>query len=171
MSRETRLVVTLAAMAVLGVTALAIVANQYRKRVPPPASTESAGAESDAARAARMVEGFLAARQAVREVTAKSPGTMRQLTAAVTGDFSGVAGQQMRPSREIVVEYRIARFDGFTAKGITYEDYVAVRAAWRAWSQGGTVPDASLAAALEARREDLDGAGLGEFEPYDDAVK
>jgi len=171
MSRETRLVVTLVAIAVVGVTALAVVANQYRKRVALPSSTDSTPGDSAATRAARLVDGFVEARRAVHVVVAKSPGTMRQLTAAVTGDFSRVKGQQMRPSREIVIEYRIARYDAFTGKGLTYEDYVAVRTAWRTWSEGGPVPDASLAAAFEARRADLDQAGLGEFEPYDDAVK
>jgi len=147
MSRESRLIVILVVIAAVGVTGLTVVANQYRKALA------KAEIEDASSRAARLVDGYLAAREAVKAVVARYPGAAGGLPA------------------DAADAYRSARFDAFSAHGMTYEDYAVVRKAWRTYRVGGPVNDAALVAALEARRVALDAASLGPVEAVDDAIK
>jgi hypothetical protein len=63
MSREIRLVVILVVIGVVGVFGLAMVAGKYRKALRDDAMTGAAKPEDPAARAVRLVGGFLAARE------------------------------------------------------------------------------------------------------------
>lgn len=171
MSRESRLVVVLLVMAGVGVAGLMVVANQYRRALTGSTADGGISAENAAARALRHVDGFLAARDAVRAVAARYPVKMKQLTAVVTGDYTGVAGQRMSAGADAIGDYKIERFNALAAHGMTFEDYDAVRAAWRRWRSGASVEDPALAAALAERREALEGAGLGPLEALDDAIK
>lgn len=187
MSRETRLIVTLVALSAVGVGALAFMADQYKKRltprggpVPAPATATAGtlrpdvpGASPDedaAARATRLVSGFLAARQAAQGVCARQPEKVAKVAAAVTGNFEGVEGRRMGLGIDVIATYRIERFNGFAAFGMSYDDYAAARSAWRTWSAGGPV-EAPLAAAFEAERNEAAKAGLGPYEALDDAIK
>ena len=170
MSRESRLVVILAVIAAIGVSGLMLVANQYRKALPNTVPGR-AGGEDGSVQAVRLVGGYLAAREAVKAVVERYPGKIRQLTAVVTGDFSEVAGQRMSANADTTSAYRIERFNAFTAQGMTYEDYALVRAAWRTFRAGGVVSDLALVAAFQARRAELEDAGLGPVEALDDAIK
>ena len=171
MSRESRLVVILAVMAVIGVSGLMVVANQYRKALAVNTTPGSAAGEQASIRAIRLVDGFLAAREAAKAVIARYPGKIRQLTAVVTGDFSAVQGQRMSANADASSSYRIERFNALSAHRMTYEDYASVRAAWRAWRAGQPVGDPALLAAFQARRTALEDAALGPVEALDDAIK
>lgn len=191
MTRETRLIVTLVAVSVAGITLLAIVADQYRKRLPQPAAGAPAsapaqepaaglrpdlaappdGSETPSARAARLVDGFLAARVAAQGVAERYPTKMKQVVAAVTKDFTGVEGKRMGYGLDVISAYKIDRYNAFTAHGMTFDDYAAVRTAWRAWSAGQPVADDALARAFEAKRGDAEKAGEGLNEAFDDAVR
>lgn len=139
------MIVVLAVMAGVGVSSLAFVANQYRKAIaahPRPAPVE----------AARLVDGFLAARKAVR---------------AVDGRFSG----RVKDNPEAVRALRNERYAAFTAHGMTIRDYVAVRAAWRAARSGSPVADPFLAEALRTRPSALPDAALrDDLEELDVAI-
>jgi hypothetical protein len=153
MSRESRLVLSLLAIAIVGVAGLTSIAHQYRKTlVSRPVRPGAAAAVSDSA---RWVDGFLAARSAVKSVASKVRG--------------GVDG--MRSDPEAMSSYRIERFNAFTARGMSYDDYAAVRAAWRAFRDGRFTGDPGLAAAFQARRGELDEAWLGPLEEVDDSVR
>ena len=156
MTREARLIVTLVVMSGLGVAGLMLVANQYRNSLPS-SGVERAKGDEALIRTVRLVDGYLAARSAVKAVMA--------------GDFSEVAGQKMSGNADGSSTYRIERRNAFTAHGMTYEDYAAVRAAWRNYRSGVAVNDAALVAAFRARRAQLENANLGPIEALDDAIK
>lgn len=132
----------------VGVLALTIVANQYQKAL----ASRPSPARSAAADASRLVDGFLAARRAARAVAARYPG-----------DFRGNA--------EAVRAYRSERFNAFAAHGMTLQDYLAVRVAWRALRAGDAVSDPGLAAAFGTRPTILADGSLGELEGLDDAIQ
>ena len=69
MTRESRLLLTVAVMAGLGVAGLMVVANQYRKALTTTARRPSGGDDATV-RAVRLVDGYLAARVAVKDVEA-----------------------------------------------------------------------------------------------------
>ena len=153
MSRESRLVMILVVMAAIGVSGLMLVANQYRRALDASAAPGGADAMDASVRAVRLVDGFLAAREAAKSVAAQYPGTIEQLTAPAMSS------------------YRLERFNALSAHGMTYEDYAAVRASWRAYRAGEPVDDAALAAAFRARSRALEDAALGPIEAVDDAIK
>jgi hypothetical protein len=153
MSRESRLLVILLVIGGVGVSGLMVVANQYRKALATHAGPGSAGFEDAPAHAARLVDGFLAARQAAKAVVAHYPLEIKQLTT------------------EAILAYRTERSKAFTAHRMTYEEYAAVRAAWRAYRDGKAVSDPALRAALQGRKSALDEASLGPIEVVDDAIK
>jgi hypothetical protein len=152
MSRESRLLVILVVIAAVGVSGLMVVANQYRKAFAGNGVPGSADAENASDHAVRLVDGFLAAREAAKAVVARYPDKIKQLTA------------------DAVNAYRIERFNAFSAHRMTYDDYVSVRAAWRAFRAGKPVNDPALLAAFQARRAALEDAALGPIEALDDAI-
>jgi len=153
MSRESRLVVILLVIAGVGVSGLMVVANQYRKALVTPASPGIGGVEDASAHAARLVDGFLAARRAVKAVATKYPAGIKELTSEAT------------------LAYRAGRLAAFSAHRMSYEDYAVVRAAWREYRAGAPVGDAALLAAFRAKGSALDDAALGSIEALDDAIK
>ena len=153
MSRESRLLVILLAIAAVGVSGLMVVANQYRKAFAANAVSGSAPAEDPSVRALRLVDGFLAAREAVKAVVAADPVQMKELSAGATS------------------AYRAGRANAIAAHGMTEEDYAAVRLAWRKFLAGKPCNDPALLSVFEARRSALEGASLGPLEAVDDAIK
>ena len=161
----------LVVIAAVGVSGLMLVANQYRRTLVGSALPGSADAEDASVHAVRLVDGFLAAREAAKAVVARYPGKIKQLTAVLTGDFGEVQGQKMSANADATSAYRIERFNAFAAHGMTYEDYAAVREAWRAFRAGKSLNDPALVAALQARAKALEDAALGPIEALDDAIK
>jgi aminoglycoside phosphotransferase family enzyme len=150
-SRESRILLTVTFMAGLGVAGLMLVAQQYRKAITTSARRPSGGDEA-AIRGIRLVDGYLAARAAVRGKVDRWSPSSPELTADETE------------------AYRVARWTAFDAHGLTYEDYAEVRAAWRTYRKSGVIDDPALAGAFLARRRQLDQADLGPAEALDDAI-
>jgi len=188
MSRQARLIVVLLAFGIVGTVALSFVAGQYRKHgavspAAPAAGSGGAGTlrpdvatppregEDAATRAAREVDGFLAARAAVQAVRARYGDKFKEVAGAVTGSFEGVAGKRMNSGLDVISSYKIERANAFAAHGMDHAEYAAVRKAWRSWMSAAAGAEPALAAAFEARRGDAEKAGLGEFESFDDAIK
>ena len=133
MTRQSRLIVILGVMAGVGVGSLAFVANQYRKALaarPPDASLDGR----------RLVEGFLAAREAVRGVGAR---------------YADVRGNV-----DAIQALRNERYAAFRAHGMSMKDYVAVRSAWRVVRSGSPASDPYLAEAFRATPAALSDATL-----------
>jgi hypothetical protein len=167
MTRETRLIVVLAVVALAGVGSLAFMANQYKKRLP---ASLAGVPETPARRAARQLDGFLAARAAVQGVAAQRGAKLKAVASAVTGGSQDVAGDGIGPGLDVIADYRNERLNAFTAHRMTLDDYAATRAAWRAWRDSKPAADAALAEELERRRDDAGRADLGELEAFDDAI-
>jgi hypothetical protein len=186
-TRQNRLIVSMLAVGIVGIAALAFLAHQLESRLPrtalaeglPPAAAPApdrdagAGAPPAAPRpmaAAGRVAGFIAVRTAEREVVAKHPQNFRQIEAALTENNDLVKGERTAADPDVVSEFILARIQAIPKAGLTTADYTAVRAAYRAWKAGSTV-DPDLAAVLEARRDDLVQADLGGLEVLDDRIK
>ena len=152
MTRESRILVTLLVMSGIGLTGLMLMANQYKKSLARSGAQSSAG-RTTSERAIRLVEGYLAGRRAAKAVVEHHPEPLDQLSA------------------NTVAAFRTERGNAFTARGLSYEDYAFVRAAWRTFRAGGIVDDQVLVAVFQARREELEAASLGPAEGLDDAVK
>ena len=152
MTRESRLVVTLLVISGIGVAGLVLIANQYRKSLAS-VGARSSGGQDAAVRAIRLVDGYLAARRAAKTVVDRYPGTAEQ------------------PTDDAAAAFRTERWNAFTARGLTYDDYASVRAAWRTFHAGGVVDDQALVAVFRARRAELEAASLGPAEPLDDAIR
>ena len=146
MSRESRLIAILLVIAAIGIAGLMVVANQYRKAL---AGADAVDREDAPARAARLVDGFLAAREAAQSVVARYRGKPDDLTSV----------------------YRIERFNAFSAHGMTYEDYVAVRAAWRTYRTTGHAADPALVVEFRARSAALNDASPDAIEALDEGIK
>jgi hypothetical protein len=58
-------------------------------------------------------------------------------------------------ARAAAGNYGSVRAQALAAHGMTYEDYAAVRTAWKRFREGTPVNDAALAAAFQARRPAL----------------
>jgi len=151
MTRESRLLVTVVLMSGISVAGLMLVASQYRKALTRTTPSRVGSGEASV-RAVMLVDGYLTARAAAKAVVARYPGSFEQPTSEVTG------------------AYRTGRDNALTARGMTYAEYASVRAAWRTYRSGGLVEDPALAAALRARRAELENAGLGAWEALDDAI-
>jgi hypothetical protein len=149
-TRQTRLVAVLLVISAAGVFGLMMVANQYRKALAGHA--EGGPGREAHARAARLVDGFLAARVAAKAVIARYPDGI----GASPGGEEAYAAELRR---------------AFAAHGMSDGDYATVRRAWRAWRAGAPVNDPTLATAFAARRSELARAELGADERLDDAIR
>jgi len=171
MTRQTRLIAVLFVISGVGVAGLMMVANQYRKALAGAVVSQRGAVEAAPARAARLVDGFLAARRAVQLVIVREPAGVRRLTAAVTGDGAAGEGPPTGATTDVSNAYREQRLNAFVARGLSYDDYTFVRRAWRSWRLGAPVNDPALAAAFAARRDELASASLGPAEALDDAIR
>ena len=147
MTRQNRLIAVLLVIAAVGVCGLMVVANQYRKALGGHDAALGFGATNDPARGARLVEGFLAVRTAVKEAMAPVPEDRR----------SSAYGAELDRA--------------CAAHGLTRDDYIAVRRAWRSWRAFQPVNDPDLARAFEAHGEAAVAAGMGSFEAIDAAIR
>jgi len=170
-TRQTRLLAVLFVISGIGVAGLMVVANQYRKALSGTVGSREAAAEAPPVRAARLVDGFLAARRAVQLVIVREPAGVRRLTGAVTGDVAEAGGPATDAIADVSSVYRTERLNAFVARGLSYDDYTSVRRAWRSWRLGAPVADPALKEAFEARREELASASLGPAEALDDAIR
>jgi len=149
-TRQSRLVALLLVIAAGGVCGLMLVANQYRKALAGqlPGGPDQQGQ----ARAARLVDGFLAARSTAKDVIARYP--------------AGIANS---PRADEIYANELRR--AFAAHGMTDGDYARVRRAWRAWRAGAPLNDPSFVPVFTARRGELERAELGTDERFDDTIR
>jgi len=160
MNRETRMISILVGFAVVGVSALAFVADQYKKKLTlTPAGTVETqapptGLQPDLAAPApadsRLVEAFVAARTAGRAVC----------------DRFGVRPEDRTWNAEVLAAYRVSRLAECAARGVSEDEYASVRKAWGAFTHGVAPDDPALARGFAAVRRDA----VGPFDALDEAV-
>jgi hypothetical protein len=155
MSRETRTILVLLAVSLLGISALALMAHRYGKLLEhrtrpsgaPPASLSTQPRTSptwtpDGAQAS--VDTFIEVRRDMR----------RELSAE----------SERRPRGRTVRE---ARQRALSATGMTEEEYATVRGLYRAWRLGRLERSSAVAGAFERRRTELGELDLGAYEGLD----
>ena len=143
MSRETRILLVMAVLAVGGVTSLALMARRYVKilDVRPAAATRPV---APAAAALVEVDAFIEVRRTIRRaIDAQSGG-----------------GSPAAPLRS-------ARDEGLRRSGMSSDRYARIRTLYREWREGRLAARHPLAYAFEQRRRELGELDLGDYEPLD----
>jgi len=166
MSREARLLLVLGVFGVIAVVALGSMARRYRgvlekreerqtvqaARVDSSRSRmhdRSIAPQIEAARSARIeVDSFIRVRRILRE----------SLQVEATTD------QAPQASSERLSE---AMTPALADAGLTPEAYQRVRGLYRSWKSGAGRVGEPFRSALNGRRADLDGVGLGPYESLD----
>jgi hypothetical protein len=184
LTRQSRTLLLLAVVAVLGLTALAMMAQRYGRiasqRVPPagpaieapkalpqpmPAPDLQPPVEERATSdglAQRQVQAFLSVREAIQGIMDKHPAAMRSMLAELEGR-TGTGKVKMHP--EAILGLRTAKEKALASAGISREVYDRVREAYRARIEGRPAPDPALDAALSQRA--VEAASLGSYERLD----
>ncbi len=148
MSRQSRLIVILAAMALIGVVVLAMVAERYSKLLGREESGPRQSTDQMARAAAAQVDAFIRVRRMLREVVDE-------------GIFDGV------PDDARALTFSTERSRALTVQGVQDIDYRELRGYYRRWSDDPALLADVWRVALEDRRADLAGCGLGELEALD----
>ncbi|NIM00932.1 MAG: hypothetical protein GTN89_08530 [Acidobacteria bacterium] len=148
MSRQSRLIVIIAGMALIGVVVLAMVAERYSKLLGREEGGPRQTTEQAAGAAAAQVDKFVRVRLALRE-------TVDQ------GTFDDVAGDAG------ALAFSAERSRVLASMGVHDADYRELRRYYRQWSESPALLSGVWEEAFEERRTDLERCGLGELEPLD----
>lgn len=179
-----------AAVAVAGVVTLWIMAQRYQRmaemrsleeieassRIVPESSAPTDAApeavetvdavDTVVSERQREIDALVTVRAGIREVLDEEPGAKRWIDRDTEKFRSVLQPHAERDVMRIMTRVRLRRLDDCERVGISEEQYMRVRDAYRSWQDGGEV-DAELAEAFDSRRSDLEGIGLGLLEPYD----
>lgn len=199
MQRQTRTLILIAVIALVGVTALAMLAGRYRRMAPsksvhdlplpaepapepapeaqaaPEAPAEAAApapapAEADTAKIAAEVEAFREARCGMKGVMDRLPIKTETIYREATNTTQGMDRVPMNP--QLIIELRITRMKPLDAAGISGARYGRIREAYRRWKAATPSPeDAPYGAEFDRRKADLDPCDLGKYEIIDDLLK
>jgi len=150
------------ALAFVGVSGLALMANRYGKVLDERARTASdpqSSKKSSRANWTRAGQSELPVSRVSADVLVEGFIVVRR---SIRGAIDPVEGRAPR-----IQEVAAARERALVATGMDAGTYVEVRRAYRAWRDGRERPGTPMADAFEARREVLERLDLGEFEPLD----
>jgi hypothetical protein len=174
MTRESRILLVIGLLAVLGVTSLLMIADRYRRLLaaeprPQRASQGEASPELRAAAAAEAVERFLV----VREVVVRAIGSNREPLATTTdprtGELRGDASDEVRAAygRTRAEIHRLKAVE-LGRLGMTEHEYDRLRLAFLDWLDGTEGLDEALRGAFEPQRTRLEDLRLGALEILDE---
>lgn len=128
-----------------------------------PAEASEPAADLDPA-VVRAFEGFAATRGVIRAFVEESPGRAQSLLDEHTGNTGH--RDQVKMFATHLIRLRIERAGTADEHGLSEEEYVAIRDAYRAWKRGETV-DPAWAAAFEGRPDLAEAADLGDHDFLD----
>ena len=148
MSRQTRLIVIIAGMALVGVVMLIMVAGRYTKLVANRGDGDGQTTEQAVRVAEAQVAKFVAIRQALRETVD-------------SGKFDGVA-----PNARALA-FSVERNRVLSAARVHEADYRELRGHFRQWAKDPTRLAEVWQNAFEIHRDQLAGCDLGELESAD----
>ena len=148
MSREVRLIVILAGMALLGLVVLTMVAGRFTKVIAQRGDRASQTTEQAARAADTQVDGFVRVRLALREKVD-------------AGTFDGI-----EPAARVIA-FAAERDRVLSAKRVRAADYRELRQLFRQWEQDPARLPRTWRTAFETRHEVLSICNLGELEPLD----
>ena len=168
MSRESRLLLIIAVLAVLGVTSLALIADRYRRVLTeapePPRTGDSRRGDRPVPLSAPSPEDavtrFAAVRKEVRRAVDENAEGITSVVDPATG--------RLRPELSEIVRHIADRKLGMLARvGLSGAEYDRIRRAYLAWLRGEREVDETLRPSFESRRGLLEGLELGELEDLD----
>ncbi len=148
MSRQTRLIVIIAGMALLSVVILGVVAERYSKLIERQKEGPGQSAAQAAGAALAQVDAFVRVRLALRE-------------AIDAGTFEGVEGDAR------ALAFSAERHRVLSAARVHEADYRELRARYRQWVREPSRLSGVWLDAFESRKQELAACGLGRLEPLD----
>ncbi len=148
MSRQTRLIVILAGMALVGVVALVVIAQRYPNVIAQRGDGQGQTAGQAARAADAQVDGFVRVRLALRDTID-------------AGTFDG-----MEPAARAFV-FAAERDRVLSVARVHAADYRELRQHFRQWEQDPAQLPSIWQTAFETRHEVLSICNLGELEPLD----
>lgn len=169
MSRKTRLILIMAVIALLAVTALVAIANHYRSLTPEKSVADldsgpgATGPAADEDRAARL-EIFVAGREAVRAHWEQHPHAVR----SILGEYHDTEGRdQVIMHNDKMFALRVKRKNVLAEHGMEEPEYIEIRTTYRAWKAGDEDVDPAWRQTFEGRPDLAEAADLGEWDPLD----
>ena len=175
MTRESRLLLVISLLAVLGVATLFLIANRYRhlvEEVPAVVSGDSSGsgANEDLRRAAakELVARFVAIRAAVAGMAIEHRDVLVEAVDPRTGRLRADASAELAERHAGAVDdIRSRRAMALNRHGMAEADYDRVRKACLEWWSGMPV-EPLLTREFEIRRRQLEPLALGPMESLDE---
>ena len=176
MTRESRLLLVIGIMAVVGLTTLFLIANRYRRlveEVPVVASRDSSDAGGDEqlrrAAAKELVDRFVAIRAAVAGIAIEHRDVLVAAVDPRTGRLRTDATAELAERHARAVDaVRGRRATALDRHGMAEADYDRLRRACLEWWSGMPV-DPLLTREFETRRAQLERLALGPLESLDEA--
>ncbi len=183
MTRPTRMIVIVGAVAGVAVIALATIARRYESLTPTksvaevavpapapmavePAPAAPAAVETTAGPLEAEFAVFAGGREAIREVLAKHPAAAASLRSEIEGD---TANRDRVPMyNTILMNLRLERYRRIEPAGMTEARYREIREVYRAWRRGDGTVDPAWRAVFEAHPDLVEKADLGELDSLDD---
>lgn len=168
MSRESRLLLIIGALAVLGVTSLALIADRYRRVLTEapeaPRTGDSRRGDQPLPLSPPSSEDAVARFAAVRKEVRRAVDENAQGITSVVDPATG----RLRPELgEIIRRIADRKLNMLAQVGLSGAEYDRIRRAYVAWLRGERGVDETLHPSFESRRELLEGLELGELEDLD----
>ena len=179
MTRESRLLLVIGLLAVVGVTSLLLIADRFRRVVAAAPdvvqdSRDSPGEDADdglrRAAAKDLVARFIAIRAAVAGIAIEHRAALAAAVDPQTGRLRADASAELVDRHAQAVDaIRSRRAMAIDRHGMSEADYDGLRVAYLAWRSGQAV-DPVLQHEFDARRAQLEPLRLGPFESLDQAA-
>lgn len=173
MTRQSRMVLIIGVMAVIGVVVLALIANRYAKLaekksvkdLQQASAQEEPQAPGSGLPLDRQLEAFAAARSAIQVVLDEFPHSREVLVRDAMGEDVPEADV---PSHALVLaKIRFQREKVFEETGLAKADYVRIRDQYRSWRSGEGEILPEWKEAFEAAPELAEKADLGRYDLLD----
>lgn len=168
MTRESRLLLVIGVLAVVGVTSLALIADRYRRVLT--AASESPRADNSRRADLALPSSPPSSEDAVARFAAVRKEVLRSVEENAPGVVSAVdpATGRLRPELSEIVPRIADRKLGMLARvGLSGAEYDRIRRAYLTWLGGEGEVDETLRLSIESRRALLEGLELGTLEPLD----
>jgi len=175
MTRESRMLLIIGAMAVVAVVALGLMAKRYANIEPEmksvhdvkPVAESFSSEQSPPPSWVDPIEGFIAVRSEIVNKLNEDPGMRRRMEQELSGNAREVPS---RSHYSLIIGATMARNRGLSIAGIQEAEYHRVREAFVSWIRGEGDVDPELVEKFEANRERLEPLYLNDLEVLDQFI-